>query len=92
MEKKLEAYIDVMLVKNISFEQHLKDIEEVFVMLRNYRIKLNQTKCLFSIKARKFLRFMISKNRIKPNLEKLKTLTVMNPPRTLKEEQELTGR
>lgn len=34
---------------------------------------------------------MVSKNEIKPNLEKLKALTDMSPPKTLKEVQILTA-
>lgn len=44
------------------------------------------------MKVRKFLRFIVSKNRIEPNLEKLKALTDISSPRTFKEVQVLIGR
>lgn len=89
--RNMEAYIDDLVVKSFSFEQHLKDPKNVFAMLKKYKIKLNPIKYVFGIKARKFLGFMISKNGIKLNSERLKALTYMNPPRTLKEVQILMG-
>lgn len=43
------------------------------------------------MKVGKFIRFMVSKNRIEPNSEKLKALINMSSPRTLKEVLILTG-
>lgn len=37
IRRNMEVYIDNMLVKSLSFEQHLKDLEEVFTMLKKYR-------------------------------------------------------
>lgn len=48
-------------------------------------MKLNLAKYVFNIKAKKFLGFMVSKNKIKPNPKKLKALIGISPPRTLKE-------
>lgn len=88
----MEAYVNDMLVKNISFEQHLKDLEKVFTILRKYRMKLNPKKCVFGMKLRKFLGFIVSKNGIEPNLEKLKALTDMIPHKNLKEVHMPKGR
>lgn len=76
--------MDDMLVKSLSFEQHLKDLEKVFTVLKEYRIKLNSAKCVFNIKVGKFLGFMVSKDGIEPNPEKLKALTDKSLPRTFK--------
>lgn len=83
--KNIKAYVDDMLVKNVLFEQHLKSLEEVFVMLRKHPMKLNLAKCVFDIKARKFLGFMLSKNGIESNTKNLKALIRIGLPRTLKE-------
>lgn len=55
-------------------------------------MKLNLAKYVFDMKARKFLGFIVSKNEIEPNLEKLKALMDISPPRTLKEVQILIRR
>lgn len=85
MERNVEAYMDDMLMKSLSFDQHLKDLDEVFTVLKIYKMKLNPTKYVFSITTGKFLGFMVRKNRIEPNLKKLKALTDMGLLKTFKE-------
>lgn len=53
--RTIKAHMDDMLVKNLSFEQHLKDLKVVFVVLRKYKMKFNPAKCIFGMKAGKFL-------------------------------------
>lgn len=81
----MEAYIDDMIVKSLAFEKYLKVLEKIFAILRKYKMKLNLAKCMFGMNAGKFQSFMASKNGTKPSLDKLKALTDMSPPRTLKE-------
>lgn len=76
--RNIDAYVDDMLVKNLSFEQHLKDLKEIFVVLRKCKIKLNPAKCVVSIKVGKFLEFMVNRNELEPNLKMLKALTDVN--------------
>lgn len=52
--RDIEAYVYDMLVKSLLFEQHLRDLEEVFALLRKYWMKLNPAKCVFNIKLRSF--------------------------------------
>lgn len=54
-------------------------------------MKLILAKCVFSIKAEKFLGFIVSKNDIELNLKKLKSIQEMVLPRNVKEVQKLTG-
>lgn len=89
--RNMEAYIDDILIKSLSFDKHIRDLEEVFEALRRNKMKLNLPKYEFGIKAGKFLRFTVSKNGIKLNLKKLKALMTMNLPKTIKEVQMLIG-
>lgn len=47
--RSLEVYIDDMIVKSRTFEQHLIDLKEVFVVLQQYQMKLNPTNYAFFI-------------------------------------------
>ena len=49
-----------MLVKSKEEDDHLKDLEETFNTLRKYQMKLNPSKCAFSVSSGKFLGFMVS--------------------------------
>lgn len=39
--RNMKVYMDDMLIKSLSFKQHLRNLEEVFTILRKYQIKLN---------------------------------------------------
>uniref|UniRef100_A0A2N9IJZ2 Uncharacterized protein n=1 Tax=Fagus sylvatica TaxID=28930 RepID=A0A2N9IJZ2_FAGSY len=71
---------------------HLEDLEETFETLRQYRMKLNPSKCVFGGLSGKFLGFMVSQRGIEANPDKIKAVLEMTPPRTTKEVQSHTGR
>ena len=58
--RNMEVYVDDMLVKSKEEGSHLDDLNETFVTLRQYKMKLNPTKCAFEVSSRKFLGFMMS--------------------------------
>jgi hypothetical protein len=90
--QNVEVYIDDMLVKTKDEANHLEDLEETFETLRQYRIKLNSSKCVFGVSSEKFLGFMVSQRGIEANPDKIKAVLEMTPLRTVKEVQSLTGR
>lgn len=48
-------------------------------------------KCTFGVTKRKFLGFMITKERIEPHPEKVEAILQMQPPRIVKDVQRLNG-
>ena len=56
----VEVYVDDMLVKSLDEKKHLDDLEETFDTLRQYKMKLNPSKCAFGVVLGKFLDFMVS--------------------------------
>ena len=81
----MEMFVDDMLVKSKEVESHMDHLEETFETLRRYRMKLNQTKCVFGVSSGKFLGFMVSQQGIEANLEKVKAILKMTSPRNIKE-------
>jgi hypothetical protein len=81
-----------MLVKSKDEVNHLDDLEETFKTLRQYRMKLNPSKCVFGVSLGKFLGFMISQRGIEANPDKIKAVLEMSPLKTVKEVQSLIGR
>ena len=73
-----------MLVKSLRENDHLNDLQETFDILRSYNMKLNPSKCVFEVTAGKFLGFMVSQRGIEVNLEKVRTILELEPPRTVK--------
>ena len=90
--KTMEVYVDDMLVKSPTMEQHLRDLEETFSDLRRYKMKLNPDKCAFGVEAGKFLGFMVSHRGIEANPEKVQAILTMPSPTSVKDIQKLTGK
>ena len=60
IRRNMKVYIGNMLVKNKKERSHLDDLKETFETLRQYKMKLNPTKCAFEVSSGKFLGFMVS--------------------------------
>ncbi|GKV36263.1 hypothetical protein SLEP1_g44412 [Rubroshorea leprosula] len=65
---------------------------EVYVDDIVNRMRLNPAKCIFGVEFGKFLGFMVSKRGIEVNLEKIKIVAEMEPLKSVKDVQRLTGR
>ena len=81
----MQVYVDNMLVKSLRENDHLSDLRETFNTLRMYNMKLNPSKCAFEVTAGKFLGFMVSQRGIEVNLEKVRAIMELAPPKTVKE-------
>lgn len=55
-------------------------------------MKLNPSKCVFGVVSRKFLGFMVSQRGVEANLDKVRAIMEMEPPKNIKEVQSLNGR
>ena len=60
MGKSIEVYIDNMVVKSKLVPNHVRDLGDVFGILRKYRLCLNASKCSFGVGSRKFLGYMVT--------------------------------
>jgi hypothetical protein len=83
--RNVEVYIDDMLVKSIQATNHIVDLRETFNTLRQYKMKLNPTKCAFRGSSKKFLGFMVWQRGIGAHSEKVKAVLEMQPRRTIKQ-------
>ncbi|XP_019157957.1 PREDICTED: uncharacterized protein LOC109154680 [Ipomoea nil] len=90
--RNMEVYVDDMIVKSRKATSHAEDLSEVFSIMKKFNLRLNPKKCTFAVDGGKFLGFMVTRNGIEPNLEKVRTILDMEPPRSIKEVQRLNGR
>ncbi|KAL0405505.1 UNVERIFIED_CONTAM: hypothetical protein Slati_3864400 [Sesamum latifolium] len=67
-------------------------MEEVFSILREYKLKLNPRKCALGVQGGRFLGFMVTQRGIKANPSKIKAILDMKAPSNINEVQRLTGR
>ncbi|GKA06850.1 reverse transcriptase domain-containing protein [Tanacetum coccineum] len=83
--RNLEAYVDDMVIKSTSEKEMLKDIQETFRRFQSINMKLNPKKCSFGVEEGPFLGHLITKHGIKANHLKVKVVTDLDQPRTLKD-------
>ena len=65
--KNIEIYIDDMVVKSKMISKHLGDLRIIFEILKNYKLRLNASKCSFGIRSGKFLGYMVTHRGIEVN-------------------------
>ncbi|GFS42838.1 hypothetical protein Acr_00g0081980 [Actinidia rufa] len=59
--KTMDAYIDDMVVKSREKPDHLRDLSEIFAILRQHKLRLNAAKCAFGVGSGKFLGHLVTR-------------------------------
>lgn len=67
ISKTVEVYIDDIVVKTKESGWHACDLEEVFDVLRQHKLRLYAKKCSFGVGSGKFLGYMITMQGIEVN-------------------------
>ncbi len=80
--KNLLVYIDDIIVYSNSFEQHLKDLEEMFNRINNAGMTFKTSKCHLLQDTVHYLGHVITPFGIKPDPNKTKAISTMNAPNT----------
>ena len=91
MGKSIGVYIDDMVVKSNLVADHVKDLDDVFEILRKYRLRLNASKYSFGVGSGKFLGYMVTHRGIEVSPDQIRAIHSLQPPRNPKEVQKLTG-
>ncbi|XP_038996868.1 uncharacterized protein LOC120121584, partial [Hibiscus syriacus] len=92
MHRDIEVYVDDMIAKSQTGEEHVKVLRKLFLRLRKYQLKLNPTKCTFGATSGKLLGFVVSENGIEIDPDKVKAILELPPPMTQKEVRGFLGR
>ena len=92
MHKEIEVYVDDMIAKSKTEEEHLVNLRKLFKRLPKYRLRLNPAKCTFGVKLGKLLDFIVSQKGIEVDPEKVKAILDMSEPRTERQVQGFLGR
>ena len=72
--KNFEIYIDDMVVKSKIESEHVNDLENIFGILRRHKLRLNASKCSFSVGSGKFLGYMGTHCGIEVNSDQIKAI------------------
>ena len=83
--KGIEVYIDDMVVKSKVVCKHVRDLRNIFEILRKHKLHLNASKCSFGVGSGKFLGYMVTHRGIEVNPDQIKGINSLQPHRNPKE-------
>ncbi|XP_038996103.1 uncharacterized protein LOC120120555 [Hibiscus syriacus] len=92
MHQEIEVYVDDMIVKAQTENEHVENLRKLFQRLRKFRLRLNPNKCTFGVTSGKLLGFIVSRKGIEVDPDKVKAIQSLPPPRTQKEVRGFLGR
>ncbi|KAL0301550.1 UNVERIFIED_CONTAM: hypothetical protein Sradi_6431800 [Sesamum radiatum] len=79
LHKNVECYVDDLVVKPKTREDHFHDLRKVFERLRRYQLKMNPSKRAFGVTSGKFLGFIIRQRGIEIEQAKIDARTSKHP-------------
>ena len=83
MHKKIEDFMDNIVVKSKTRGDHLAILRKVFERCRLYELRMNPLKCAFGVTVGKFLGFLVHQRGIDVDLSKVQAIATMKPLTTL---------
>ena len=85
---KAPVYLDDIIIHSKTFEQHLKDIEEVFGKLREAKLMSKESKCEFCASEIKFLGHIVGKDGRKVDPDKIEKVKEYPRPENISQLRE----
>ncbi len=90
--KYVRAYLDDLLcISRSSLEDHLKKLEEVLRRLRDAGLKVNAEKLTFCALEIEYLGYILSRDGIKPQSNKVQAILTIQPPKHVRELRHFLG-
>ena len=83
--KSIKVYIDDMMVKIKKVSKQVRDLRNIFEILRKHKLRLNASKCSFGVGLGKYLGYMVTHRRIEVNPDQIKAINSLQSPRNPKE-------
>ncbi|KAM2806334.1 hypothetical protein COP1_046965 [Malus domestica] len=74
----MEVYIDDIVVKSKTGEQHLVDLRQALTRMRIHKLKMNPKKCAFEVRSGNFLGFLV--HQISVEVDKNKARAIVESP------------
>jgi hypothetical protein len=89
--KRCLVYLDDVIIFARSFEQLLKNLEEVLARIKTANLKLQPEKCVFGAQKVKYLGFVLSSEGLQTDPDKVIAIDTMPTPKTNKEVKRFLG-
>ncbi len=88
----VRAYLDDLLcISKLSLEDHLEKLEEILRQLRNAGLKVNAAKLTFCALEIEYLGYVLTKDGIKPQNNKVQAILTIKPPTGVRQLRHFLG-
>ncbi|XP_075084754.1 uncharacterized protein LOC142168006 [Nicotiana tabacum] len=91
LHRRVECYVDDLVVKTNHRHYHLEDLQIVFERLRKFDLKMNPLKCAFGVTSGKFLGFIVCHHGNEVYPTKIDAIQKMPELKNLRELHSLQG-
>ncbi|XP_058211615.1 uncharacterized protein LOC131323791 [Rhododendron vialii] len=88
----MDVYIDDVVVKSNSVDEHLHHLEQTLERMRRYNLKINPLKCVFGVTAGNFLGFLMHQKGIEIDKTKADAVLKAQAPTNKEELQQFLGK
>ena len=72
--RNIEIYIDDIVVKSKLEFEFVRDLGNIFEILRKHKLHFNASKCSFGVGSGKFLGYMVTHHGIEVNPDQIKAI------------------
>ncbi|CAN6713622.1 unnamed protein product [Malus baccata var. baccata] len=90
--QSMEVYIDDIVAKSKTEEQHLIDLRQALIRMRIHKLKMNPKKCVFGVRAGNFLGFLVHQRGVEMDKNKSRAILESPPPTNKVQLQRLLGK
>ena len=88
----VKTYLDdLLIISTGSLEDHLEKLTEVLSRLQDAGLKINADKSKFCALETEYLGYVISRDGIRPQANKVQVMLAINPPKNVKELRQFLG-
>lgn len=91
LEPNVFVYLDDIVVITQTFDKHLEILEEVFRRLREANLTVSFDKCRFCRAEMEFLGYVVDKNGLRVNPDKVKAMLEIPTPKNVREVRRVVG-
>ncbi|XP_055836661.1 uncharacterized protein LOC129905251 [Episyrphus balteatus] len=91
LEPFVFVYLDDIIIVTDSFEKHIEILKEVFKRLGEAGLKVGREKCNFCRPSLKFLGYVVDRNGLHVDPEKVESMLRIPPPKNQKEVRSFVG-
>lgn len=91
LEPHVFIYLDDIIIVTKTFEEHLKILKEIFKRIRDAGLMLNKEKCKFCANELKYLGFVVNKEGLQVDPDKVKAIVDIPNPKSVKDVRRMVG-